>query len=261
MITKDNIEAYLIDLLEGRLSQEEELELRKCLKDNPEFEESLSMYDPSLVLLPDTSVVFEDKESLKHPSKTKVIFPLVKYFSIGAAACFVLFFLISQLVLEPSNNIEESFFNNVLVKRENIDTIEEPTPIIKDNKTEFRKSKAPHKPAMPLAKENEIEVKEDLEEKKEPKIILSNSLVVYEVNNMVVYKEDKDWEAKEVIEVNNMVVFKDNTPKTKDSFFDILKDKFETKVERGIQEFNSSLAFFQENVSFENGNVVLIKRK
>lgn len=45
MITKENIEAYLLDLLEGNLSPDEIKDLEAFLEDNPQYKEMISLYD------------------------------------------------------------------------------------------------------------------------------------------------------------------------------------------------------------------------
>lgn len=98
-INKENIEAYLLDLVEGTINQADKEEVFAFLKQNPEYKEMLALYDKELVLQEDPSICYEDKESLKH----KVIFPYWKrvvYVASSVAAVVLLFFL-----LKPSTDV------------------------------------------------------------------------------------------------------------------------------------------------------------
>lgn len=98
-INKENIEAYLLDLVEGTISQADKEEVFAFLEQNPEYKEMLALYDKELVLQEDPSICYEDKESLKH----KVILPYWKrvvYVASSVAAVVLLFFL-----LKPSTDV------------------------------------------------------------------------------------------------------------------------------------------------------------
>lgn len=86
LINKDNVEAYLLDYLEGNLDPADERALETFLKAHPECaglldEETL----PKLV--PDKSVVYANKEALKHPEERANIFYMrPTTFRLAAAA-------------------------------------------------------------------------------------------------------------------------------------------------------------------------------
>lgn len=63
-ISKENIEAYLLDYAEGTLTSEEKKEVEAFLALNPEYKEMLSLYDDSIKLEADP-MIFMAKEDLK----------------------------------------------------------------------------------------------------------------------------------------------------------------------------------------------------
>lgn len=62
-INRNNYEAFLLDLLEGRLSSEEERELNTFLKDHPEF--SAEMPDVNLFSLEKNALAYPHRDQLK----------------------------------------------------------------------------------------------------------------------------------------------------------------------------------------------------
>lgn len=98
-INKENIEAYLLDLAEGTINEEDKKEVLAFLGQNAEYKEMFALYDDKLVLQEDSSICYEDKESLKH----KAVFPYwrrVVYVASSVAAVILLFFF-----LKPSTDI------------------------------------------------------------------------------------------------------------------------------------------------------------
>lgn len=63
-ISKENIEAYLLDYAEGTLTSEEKKEVEAFLTLNPEYKEMLSLYDDSIKLEAEP-MIFMAKEDLK----------------------------------------------------------------------------------------------------------------------------------------------------------------------------------------------------
>ncbi|MBR1768862.1 MAG: hypothetical protein IJ748_00195 [Bacteroidales bacterium] len=93
-INKDNIEAYLLDFIENNISDDDREELKSFLKENPQYNEMLFLYDGKLTLEKDESIVFADKSSLKR----KIAVPLWKkvvYTTSSIAAALLLMFLIN----------------------------------------------------------------------------------------------------------------------------------------------------------------------
>lgn len=105
-INKENIEAYLLDLAEGTINEEDKKEVLAFLEQNTEYKEMFALYDDKLVLQEDSSISFEDKESLKH----RVIIPYWKrviYVASSVAAVVLLFYL-----FKPSTDVITDTINS-----------------------------------------------------------------------------------------------------------------------------------------------------
>jgi hypothetical protein len=249
MITKDNIEAYLLDFAEGNLNKKDKEELILFLDNNPEYKELMNSYDSSLVLVPDESIVFSNTDALKHKSRKKVFFVAFKYSAVAIAACLLVFLFVSKLVIKPMDNENTNLNHETLVAKIS------PESVIETEKETIKPKTVPT--------EKEIKPKEEPKKEIEPKIIHSNSLVVYEVDNMVkiIEPEEKEIKLQNVIEVDNMIVFQDKKEIKKNNLLDKLKQNIENRIDKGFQSFNSSIAYFQENVRLEDGGITLYKNK
>lgn len=279
MITKENIEAYLLDLLEGNLSPDEVKELEAFLKDNPQYKEMIDGYDSSLVLMADKNIKFEDKESLKRKNKVKVFYPYIKYSFVAVAACFILFVFVSKLFIKPLDNTTNNNFDTVLVQNTNSTPSISPSTSVKNDKEEIGKTqtRVSTNKIRTIAKvekpqEEEI-VKEQTEEvKPEPKILRSNSMVVYEVDNLIAYIDEQEIKENKIIEVDNLVAYNDSpttnpflsnpllNPLINNKYVDQLRNNFENKIEKTKNEFNNALIYIQDNVKFNQLELVLAKK-
>lgn len=88
-INLQNYEEWMVDYIEGNLSAEQQKELQEFLVFHPELQKELDAFGLTKISA-DTSVVFENKESLKRePAAGRVItmFSWVRYASVAAAAC------------------------------------------------------------------------------------------------------------------------------------------------------------------------------
>jgi hypothetical protein len=87
-VSHDNIDEYLVAELEGVLSDDESKQLIQFIKANPNYERDRRIFSHTR-LQPDTSIVFDDKDSLKHS-----IIPLrrILIYAMAAAASVALLF-------------------------------------------------------------------------------------------------------------------------------------------------------------------------
>lgn len=279
MITKENIEAYLLDLLEGNLSPDEVKELEAFLKDNPQYKEMIDGYDSSLVLMVDKNIKFEDKESLKRKNKVKVFYPYIKYSFVAVAACFILFVFVSKLFIKPLDNTNIKTFDKVMVQNTNSTPSISPSTSVKNDKEEIGKTQTRvstnkirtiAKAEKPQEEEIQKEVEEEI--KPEPKILRSNSMVVYEVDNLIAYIDEQEIKENKIIEVDNLVAYNDSqttnpflsnpllNPLINNKYVDQLRNNFENKIEKTKNEFNNALIYIQDNVKFNQLELVLAKK-
>jgi len=63
MITRDNYESYFVDYLEGNLPEDQIDQFLDFLNQNPDLKEELHLFEE--VVLPEESVVFQDKQQLR----------------------------------------------------------------------------------------------------------------------------------------------------------------------------------------------------
>jgi hypothetical protein len=137
MITKENIEAYLLDFQEGNLSQFEIKELMDFVALHPEFKDDLDIQSLPI----DFSIEFSNKESLK---KSTVIKPVV-FDSLDENESEL--FIVAKIENEL-NATEELHFNRVLQADKNFESqfkaysktiIPVDNSLIFENKDELRK--------------------------------------------------------------------------------------------------------------------------
>ncbi|MBP1645420.1 MAG: hypothetical protein H6Q16_995 [Bacteroidetes bacterium] len=279
MITKENIEAYLLDLLEGNLSSEEIKDLEAFLKENPRYKEMISLYDSSLVLMADKKVKFEDKESLKRNNKTKAFYSYIKYSFVAVAACFILFIFVSKLFIKPLDNTTIKTYDKVMVqntsnssssilssqsKADKENTVKKQKPISKNNTKTLAKVEKPQEKEIPL------ELKEEV--KSEPKILLSNNMVVYEVDNLIAYTQEEELNEKEIIEVDNLVAYNDTqttnpllsnsllSPLINNKYVYQLRHNLESTIEKTQNRVNYALSFIQDNIKYNPFEFTIAKK-
>lgn len=279
MITKENIEAYLLDLIEGNLNPDEVKELEAFLKDNPQFRDMIDGYDSSLVLMVDKNIKFEDKESLRRKNKVKAFYPYIKYSFVAVAACFILFIFVSKLFIKPLDNTTNNNFDTVLVQNTNSTPSISPSTSVKKDKEEIGKTQTKAstnniKTIAKVEKPQEEEIKKEVKEeiKPEPKILRSSSMVVYEVDNLVAYIGEQEIKENKIIEVDNLVAYNDSqttnpflsnpllNPLINNKYVDQLRNNFENKIEKTKNEFNNALIYIQDNVKFNQLELVLAKK-
>lgn len=279
MITKENIEAYLLDLLEGNLSPDEVKELEAFLMDNPQYKEMIDGYDSSLVLMADKNIKFEDKDSLRRKNKTKAFYPYIKYSFVAVAACFILFVFVSKLFINPLDNTTNNNFDTVIVQNTNSTPSIYSSSSLKNDKEEIGKTQTRvstnkirtiAKAEKPQEEEIQKEVKEEI--KPEPKILRSSSMVVYEVDNLIAYIDEQEIKENKIIEVDNLVAYNDSqttnpflsnpllNPLINNKYVDQLRNNFENKIEKTKNEFNNALIYIQDNVKFNQLELVLAKK-
>jgi len=103
MITIHNYETYLIDYLHGELAAERVDEMEFFLQENPAIAEEFQHLQQT-ILVPDTTIVFEDKKSLRKPAPSLIV-RLKPYYSAAAIVigvlCFIYFLLRKDSPSEP----------------------------------------------------------------------------------------------------------------------------------------------------------------
>lgn len=265
MITKDNYEAFFLDFLEGNLSEKDKKELEVFLKKNPQLEKELKAYDGNLFLKADLDVRFEEKESLKR--KKAAIFPLWARYS-SVAAVFLLLITISFELFHTEDLKTNSTISSPIVQAMKKSVVENKE--IKTEKAENSKQishyRRVNKPKA-IAKTETKEATKDTILETEPKIILSNSMVVYEVDNLIAYKQDEEWDEKDIIEVNNLIAYKDSpainpllSPLINNKYVYQLRNNIEDKIEKTQDGFNNALAYIQDNIKFNPFEISITKK-
>lgn len=260
MITKDNYQAYLLDFLEGNLSKEDKRELEVFLEKNPHFADELKAYDESIFLSPDLTIKFEDKETLMH--KKRFIFPIWARYSSYAAAILLLigfsFTLFHNPNLENDLTIDKATSQNtskpIIIEEKITEEPQQENLIAKKENTNSTYNDI--RPTTPkVVSQTQTEPKaNDIIIEKEPRIILSNNLVVYVVDNLITYVEEEEFKEVKVYEVDNLIAYNDikntyKSPFMKNKHLANLANKIEEKVEKTQEEFNNAIAYIQENIS------------
>ena len=107
-ISIHNYEEFILDFLEGNLSEQKEAEMLLFLEQNPHLQSEIDgLLDENLILTADESIVFENKEILKHHDESAMIgfrriWPPIM---LLAAAIFAIFAM-NKNVWNNSLNIE-----------------------------------------------------------------------------------------------------------------------------------------------------------
>lgn len=268
MIKKDNYEAYFLDYLEGNLSEKDKKELELFLKENPKLGEELKAYDNSLFLFPDMEISFKEKESLRH--NKAFLFPLwVKYSSV--AAVFILICLVSgklffqtlpEKELPISSPIASNIKQPIIEEKEKKTERKSEKEILKENIT---KSIIQNQDSKSIAKvEKQIDSNNNFTVK-EPKVIISNNLIAYEVNNLIAFEQNNEVEEKNIIEVNNLIVYKENdnyllSPLINNKYVYNLRNNIEGKIDETKKDFNNALAYIQDNIKFNPFGINITKK-
>lgn len=270
MINKDNYEAYFLDYLEGNLSEKDKKELELFLKENPKLGEELKAYDNSLFLIPDMEISFKEKESLRH--NKSFLFPLwVKYSSV--AAVFILICLVSgklffqtlpEKELPISSPIASNIKQPIIEEKENRAERKSEKKIRKENINKSIIQNQDSKSISIAKVEKQIDTNNNFTIT-EPKIIISNNLIAYEVNNLIAYEQDNEVEEKNIIEVNNLIVYKDNdnhllSPLINNKYVYNLRNNIEGKIDETKKDFNNALAYIQDNIKFNPFGINITKK-
>ncbi len=93
MVTLENYEEYMILYGDGELSEEEKKALLEFVRQHPELQEELNMYEATK-LTPDTAQVFAGKEKLLKPEGGGRVIAFRQYRSYGIAAAVLLILLL-----------------------------------------------------------------------------------------------------------------------------------------------------------------------
>ncbi len=146
MVTLENYEEYIVLLVDGELDAAGQKELEAFMQLHPELSEELDMYE-NVRLTPDTTLVFENKESLLR--KEPKVIALNQWFRYSAAAGLAL--LIALGVMKWTGDDTN---NNIAV-----------TDTVEHRNTEIAKSvdtavSAPEQEEEVIAKEEEAPKKE-----------------------------------------------------------------------------------------------------
>ena len=115
-ISADTYETFFARELEGDLNTDEKLQLAGFMEYNPQLEKERRLYKHT-ILAPDTEIVFENKNQLKH-SVTPV--RRIIYYALSAAASLAL--IMSVYFLLDRNNIPQ----NIAQQGNKINTTEQP---------------------------------------------------------------------------------------------------------------------------------------
>ena len=102
-ITTHNYESFLIDYLHGELAAEHVAEMELFLQENPAIAEEFKLLQQT-IFEPDTTIVFEDKKSLRKPAPSLIV-RLKPYYSAAAIVigvlCCIYFLLRKETPSEP----------------------------------------------------------------------------------------------------------------------------------------------------------------
>ena len=130
-ITQENIEALLLDYIEGNLSDKKAKELEDYIALHPQYKQMADLYDPMLKYPVPSDIVFEQKEKLKYslmPQRcTKIAF-IGRYakFISGIAALLCLVFVLKMVL----NINQTALQDNQIAKHQIEDTVKESEPAV-----------------------------------------------------------------------------------------------------------------------------------
>jgi hypothetical protein len=156
LITKENVQQYLIGNLEGDLNKEEKHELNKFLFQHPEFKKEEQLFAQTK-LSPDKAIVFPAKSKLKHAVPISENKKRAFYFSVAAAACILLMMGVYFFNQHSNENM-----------RANNETKKEVLPIAKNNNsTENNRRNASVENVNPVVKKDYAVEKSTLKNKRD----------------------------------------------------------------------------------------------
>lgn len=147
MVNKDNYEEYMLLYADGELSEAEVKALLAFVDQHPELCGELEAYN-STRLVPDTNIVFANKDSLMKSSGGGKVIGLGKWWMYAAAACVLLF----AVLIINNNNTTTIDSTSVAIKQE---SKTDPT-ITPDTTKEIHSM-----PVSPVVHENAIARKEN----------------------------------------------------------------------------------------------------
>lgn len=262
MITKDNYEAYFLDAIEGNLSMDELRDLNKFLTENPELRKELEAYDKDFILIPE-NISFSEKNSLKH--KYLFLFPSWAKYSSVAAVALIFLILASQLFFKSEKETsivkQQPIASNTNIVGRVIKEIENISTRNKRIKKEQQKENKQAKQTVQEKQVASIIIKTQTQESTQTQdTIYSNSLVIYEVENLITYNNESSANENnnnQIIEVNNLVY----NPKLKEKIIYKLKRGFETKVDQTQKEFNNVVDYFEGEFKLYASNIGLVSKK
>jgi len=101
-INPSNFDEYAIEYVEGTLSVGLQKELNAFIAQNPRYQKELELYSKTK-LVPDSSIVFEDKSSLKRRNRRPAIY---YYWSAAASVAIIIgtYFMLNKNVSSSENN-------------------------------------------------------------------------------------------------------------------------------------------------------------
>jgi hypothetical protein len=116
-VNTSNFDEYAIDYIEGNLPLVLQQELKTFITQNPTYKKELELYS-KIKLQPDTSIVFDDKHSLKRGQKRPAAW---YYWSAAASVALIIvaYFMLNKNGIPRSNTVvknEQSTKNNLSTK-------------------------------------------------------------------------------------------------------------------------------------------------
>lgn len=142
MVTWDNYEEYLVMLADGELDAAGQMELEEFMTLHPEVREELALFE-TVHLTPDTTQVFENKESLLRSEPKGMVINLNQWFRYGAAAGMLALVAFGATKWQQSQDNTTEVANNmnvntntppVLITDTPVNTIVKEQPIAKQEK-------------------------------------------------------------------------------------------------------------------------------
>lgn len=107
-INFSNIQDYLVASLEGDLSKDEQLILENFLREHPQYRQDEQLYSKT-ISVPDNSIVYENKKSLKQPVPLYITYKKEFRLAIAAILLISLFAgsvaVFNRMMMEPDNRI------------------------------------------------------------------------------------------------------------------------------------------------------------
>lgn len=156
-INKENIEAYLLDFVEERLTKEEEKELLAYLEVHTEYKSMLEEYDKDLILKEDKQIVFENKNILKY-RPTLYYRKRIIYIASSVAAVLLLLFLLQPM---KNNVVDTQKCNNISLAKQNVYEPCNNNVMVIDSSSK-QESEIKQNNFFPLAKEKKTIKKEEV---------------------------------------------------------------------------------------------------